>query len=150
MRRKRSKYGVDQTVAGKNKRTYNGEIFDSLTELNYLKEVLIPLMEEGTIVSYKRQVPFILQKECIDFEGNKVRPIQYIADYVCQYKDGHTEVIDVKGNPDQVSRVKRKLFLHQYPDTIYYWMVRNLKYGGWMRWEELEAIKKRVKKENQK
>lgn len=145
-RRKRSKYGVDQTQKGKKKRTFNGQLFDSLTELNYLREVILPLMEAGTILSYERQIPFILQKGFTDFEGNKIRPIKYVADYVCHYKDGHTEVIDVKGNPDQISKLKKKLYLHQYPDTIYYWMVRNLSKGGWMRWEELEKIKKQERK----
>jgi len=144
--KKRGKYNIDNSSSGKKKRTFNGDLFDSLTELHYLKEVILPLIETGEVVSYERQIPYILQEGFVNFEGKKILPIKYIADYVVTYSDGHVEVIDVKGNPDQTSRIKRKLYQKRYPDTIYYWMVRNLSRGGWQRYEELEQKKKLEKK----
>ena len=45
--KKRSKYNVDMTQKGIKKRTYNGEVYDSLTELQFLKEFIELKMKTG-------------------------------------------------------------------------------------------------------
>ena len=41
--KKRSKYGVDTSAKGKEKRTYNGKVLDSETEMKFLKEWIEPI-----------------------------------------------------------------------------------------------------------
>lgn len=144
-KRKRSLYNVDMTTKGKEKRTYNGELFDSLTELNFLKEWILPKMESGEVIRYERQIPFILQEGFIR-DGKKILPIKYVSDYIVYWKDGARTIFDVKGQPDQVSKLKRKLFWKRYPNEEYIWMCRNIKHGGWLTYEELESKKKEEKK----
>lgn len=144
-KRKRSLYNVDTTKKGKEKRTYNGMEFDSLTELNFLKEWILPKVESGEIIKWERQIPFILQ-EGFTRNGKNVLPIKYVCDYIVYWKNGTRTVFDVKGLPDQVSKLKRKLYWKKYPNEEYIWMCRNIKYGGWLTYEELEAKKKADKK----
>lgn len=49
-------------------------------------------------------------------------PINYIADFVVTYKDGHVTVFDTKGCPDSVAILKRKMFWYVYPDIDYQWI----------------------------
>jgi hypothetical protein len=147
-KRKRSLYNVDMTTKGKEKRTYNGEIFDSLTELNFLREWILPKMESGEVIRYERQIPFILQEGFI-YNNVKVLPIKYVSDYIVYWNDGTHTIFDVKGLPDSLSKCKRKLFWKRYPDEKYIWMCRNIKYGDtshWLTYEELEKKKKLDKK----
>ena len=147
--RKRSKYGVDQTKKGKEKRTYNGVLYDSLTELQFLKEFIEVKMVSGEIIKWERQVKFTLQ-EGFTYKGKKVLPITYIADYIIYWNDGTRTVVDVKGNPDQVAKLKKKLFQYKYPEEDYVWMCRSIKYcedgSNWLLYEDLEKKRKEDKK----
>jgi hypothetical protein len=148
-KRKKSKYHVDITKGGIEKRTYNGEVFDSLTEMRFLTEFILPKMESGEILRYERQVPFILQEGFTRKNGSKVLPIKYVSDFIVYWKDGSRTVFDVKGLPDNLSKCKRKIFWKRYPDEEYIWMCRNIKYGDeshWLTYEELEKKKKEEKK----
>lgn len=148
MPKKYSKYHVDTTKKGIEKRTYNGETYDSLTELNFLKEWILPKMESGEILRYERQIPFILQEGFIH-KNKKILPIKYVSDYIVYWKDGSRTVFDVKGNPDNTSKLKRKLFWKAYPTEEYIWMCRNIKYGDethWLTYEDLESKRKADKK----
>lgn len=150
MAKKYSKYHVDTTKKGIEKRTYNNEVYDSLTELNFLKEWILPKMESGEIVKYERQIPFILQ-EGFTHKDKKILPIKYVSDYIVYWKDGSRTVFDVKGNPDNTSKLKRKLYWKRYPDEEYIWMCRNIKYGDethWLTYEELESKRKADKKKS--
>lgn len=150
--RKRSKYGVDQTKKGIEKRTYEGNVYDSLAELQFLKEWVLPKMESGEIIKWERQVKFTLQ-EGFTYKGKKVLPITYIADYIIYWKDKSRTIIDVKGNPDNVAKIKKKLFQHKYPDENYIWMCRSIKYGdsdsNWLLYEDLEKKRKEDKKKKE-
>ena len=148
MAKKYSKYHVDTTKKGIEKRTYNGKVFDSLTELNFLKEWILPKMESGEIEKYERQIPFILQ-EGFTHNDKNILPIKYISDYIVYWKDGTRTVFDVKGNPDNISKLKRKMFWKKYPNEEYIWMCRNIKHGDeshWITYEELEQKRKAEKK----
>jgi len=149
MKKKRSKYGVDQSKKGKEKRTYNGEVYDSLTELQFLKEFIEPKVKTGEIVKWERQIPYVLQEKFTNFEGKTILPIKYIADYVVHWENDTFTVFDVKGNPDATSKVKRKLFWCVYPNIQYIWMCRSVKYGNgtnWLTYEDLENKRKADKK----
>lgn len=147
-KKKRSLYNVDQTKKGIEKRTYNGELYDSLTELNFLKEWILPKVESGEIIRYERQIPFILQ-EGFTKNNKKILPIKYVSDFIVYWNDGTRTIFDVKGLPDSVSKLKRKIFWKQYPDEEYIWMCRNIKHGDeshWLTYEDLEQKKKLEKK----
>lgn len=82
----RSKFNVDTTKAGKNKRTYDGKLFDSLLELNYYK-YLLPQIEEGIIKSIELQPKFTLQNKFTK-NGVNVRKIEYVAGFKINKKEG--------------------------------------------------------------
>ena len=105
-------------------------------------------MESGKIKSWSRQDEFILQDGFIR-NDKKILPIKYVSDYVVNWSNGKQTVFDVKGNPDSVSKLKRKMFWKRYPDTEYIWMCRNIKFGDeshWLTYEELEVKRKIEKK----
>lgn len=151
-KRTKSKYHVDITAKGIEKRTYQGVVYDSLTELNFLKEWILPKMESGEIIRYERQIPFILQEGFTHSSGKKILPIRYVSDFIVYWKNGTRTIFDVKGNPDSVSKLKRKIFWKQYPNEEYIWMCRNIKFGDethWLTYEELES-KRRIEKKSKK
>lgn len=138
----RTKYNVDSNTL---KRTYNGIVFDSIIEMNYYRDVCIPMLESGQLTDVGLQIPFELQEKFIH-DGLTVRPITYVADFVLCFADGHEEVVDVKGMADSTAILKRKLFWHKYPDRIYKWISYVKKYGGWIDYDEL----RRKRRENRK
>lgn len=123
----RTKFNVDKND---DKRTYAGIVFDSALEMKYYRDVLCPLVESGDVVEYELQKPYELQPK-FKHNGITVRAIVYVADFYIKYKDGHVEVIDIKGCPDTTAVLKRKLFWYRYPDVDYKWVAYAKKYGGW-------------------
>ena len=147
-KKKYSKYGVDTSKKGKEKRTFNNETFDSLTELNFLKEWILPKVESGKIISWSRQDDFILQEGFMR-NNKKILPIKYVSDFIVNWSDDTRTVFDVKGNPDSISKLKRKIYWKRFPDEDYIWMCRNIKFGDeshWLTYEELEQKRKADKK----
>lgn len=150
---KKSKYNVDLSEKGKAKRTYQGIVFDSETELKFLLEWIEPKLKIGEILSYERQVSYILQEGFINFEGKKILPIKYVADYVITFSDGRQIVVDVKGIPDSLAKAKKKMFEFKYRDIPFYWYCRSIKYSdgdNWIVYEELEKRRKADKKSKNK
>ena len=148
--KKKSKYNVDLSDKGKIKRTYKGITFDSETEMKFLQEWIEPKILSGEIVSYERQVPYILQEGFVNFEGKKILPIKYVADYVINFNNGSQIVVDVKGQPDNTAKLKKKLFEFRYNDVPFYWYCRSIKYGNgdnWLTYDELEKKRKNYKKQ---
>lgn len=140
----RSKYNVS---SDKTKRTLNGIVYDSILECRFMKEVVMPGVESGEITSYELQKKYELQPSFIK-DGKKHLPITYIADFVLNYTDGHTEVIDVKGNVDNVFALKKKMLLFHYPDINF----RTISYskidGGWVDRDYIIKQRKLRKKQN--
>ena len=138
----RTKFNVDPD---KEKRTYNGIIFDSQLEMKYYRDVLCPAVESGQVRHYELQKPYELQPK-FTHEGKTILPIVYVADFYIEYADGTAVVIDTKGCPDSVSKMKRKMFLYIYPDIDYKWMSYVKKYGGWIEYDTLAKLRKEAKR----
>ena len=99
----------------KNKKTIiDGFKFDSEMESHYYL-YLKQLKEIGEVVDFALQPTYLLQ-EGFDLNGKRIRPITYKADFKVIYKDGHEEVIDVKGKLTEEFKIKRKMLLYRYRD----------------------------------
>lgn len=140
----RSKFNVSKDVE---KRTYDGIVFDSAMEMKYYRDVLCPLEKSGDIVYCELQKPYELQPKFVH-DGKTVQSVKYVADFYVKYKDGHEEVIDIKGCPDSVAILKRKLFWYNYPTVQYKWITYVKKFGGWIDYEY--AKKQRALNKKQK
>lgn len=142
----KTKYNVDKDDLLK--RTYNGILFDSVLEMKYYRDVLLPLVESGDVVKYELQKPYELQPKFVH-DNKNVRPITYVADFFMVYKDGHEVVVDTKGCPDSTALLKRKLFWYVYPDVDYRWICYSKVDGGWC---DYEYVKKQraIRKQNKK
>lgn len=135
----RTKFNVDKN---KEKRTYDGIVFDSKMEMRYYRDVVLPQVRSGDITKYELQKQYILQPK-FTHDDKVVRPIVYVADFYIEYKDGRIEVIDTKGCPDSVAKIKRKMFWYIYPDITYRWICYskidgNEENGGWCNYEHVQ------------
>lgn len=104
--RYRSKYKAVKT-------TVDGITFDSKAEANYFCHLKM-LLKGKVVTKFNTQVDFELQP-AFRRNGKAVRAITYRADFVVEYADGHTEVVDVKGIATREYLLKRKLLLAKYP-----------------------------------
>jgi hypothetical protein len=138
----RTKFNIDKD---KEKRTHDGIVFDSRLEMKYYRDVLCPKVESGEITKFELQKKYVLQPE-FTRNGKKVFPIMYVADFYIEYADGHTEVVDTKGMPDSVAKLKRKLFWHKFPDVDYMWVTHAKKFGGWIDYELANTLRKEAKR----
>lgn len=141
----RSKYNVKKD---KTDRTYDGIVFDSVLEMKYYRDVVLPKYASGEIAYFELQKPYELQPK-FKHNGKTILPIKYVADFYIEYSDGTKEVIDTKGYPDNVALMKRKMFFYHYPDVIYRWIKYVKKYGGWIDYEEY-IVKKKAEKPKRK
>ena len=138
----RSKFNVDKD---KEKRTYDGIVFDSQLEMKYYRDVLCPLVESGQVKHFELQKKYELQPKFIH-DNKAVLPITYVADFYIEYTDGSIKVIDIKGMPDSIAHLKRKMFWYCYPDITYLWIVYVKKFGGWITYEEAKRLRAQEKK----
>lgn len=137
----RSKFNVGKD---KTDRTYDGIIFDSVVEMKYYRDVILPKTQSGEITYFERQKRYELQPSYV-YQGKKIRPIDYKADFYIEYKNGNIVVIDIKGCPDSVAKIKRKMFSYKYPTIDYQWVGYSKISGGWKTYEEIEAGRKQRK-----
>lgn len=138
----RTKFNVDKD---KEARTCDGVTFDSKLEMRYYRDVLCPKVESGEVVHYELQKEYELQPG-FKRNGKVVRPITYVADFYIEYADGHVEVVDTKGCPDNLAKMKRKMFWFVYPDVEYLWIVYIKKFGGWLEYDEANRLRKEEKR----
>ena len=131
----RTKYNV---AIMKEKRTYEGIEFDSELEMKYYRDVIIPQIKKGDIIFCELQKTYVLQPtfKPANYKSS-IQSIKYVADFFLKYKDGREEVIDTKGYPDAVAKIKRKLFLYKYPDVSYHWICYSKMDGGWCEYEDV-------------
>ncbi len=142
----RTKFNVGKDIE---KRTCNGIVFDSVLEMKYFRDVVLPKVESGEITTYELQKKYILQ-EGFEHNGKKILPITYVADFYIEYSDGRTEVIDIKGCPDKTAKIKRKLFYYRYPDINYLWISYIKKFGGWGNYDDFDKLRREQKREKKK
>lgn len=143
----RSKYNVDKDTE---KRTCNGIVFDSVLEMRYYRDIILPGVESGNVNKYELQKKYVLI-DGFQRNGKRVLPITYVADFYVEYADGHIQVVDIKGMPDTTAKLKRKLFWYVYPDIDYVWITYVKKYGGWGLYDDFAKRRrdeKRAKKLN--
>ena len=138
----RSKFNVDKDAE---KRTCNGIVFDSVMEMKYYRDVVLPGVESGDIAQYELQKKYILL-DGFTRNGKRVLPITYVADFYIEYSDGRIEVIDIKGCPDNTAKLKRKLFWNRYPEINYLWISYIKKYGGWGNYDDFVQMRKDAKR----
>ena len=99
------------------KTNVNGITFDSKKEANRYLE-LYNMQKAGLISKLRRQNAFVLQEGFINNQGQKIRPIMYIADFVYE-QDRQKIVEDCKGGKatqTDVFKIKKKLFEKKYPE----------------------------------
>lgn len=107
---KGNKYHAEKTAVG-------GVVFDSRKESRDW-ERLCMLEKMGVIHDLKRQVKFELQPEYINNKGEKIRPINYLADFT-YIKEGKKYAVDSKSEitkKDKTYRLKKKMFEYRYQD----------------------------------
>lgn len=124
---------------------HDGIVFDSVLEMKYYRDVVLPKKESGEILYFELQKKYILQ-DGFERNGKKILPITYVADFYIEYSDGHVEVIDIKGCPDTTAKIKRKLFWHRYPELDYIWVSYIKKFGGWGDYDEYNKLRRDAKK----
>ena len=114
----RSKFNVD---SDKSKRTFNGIVFDSEGEMKMYRDFLLPALNDGSLQSVERQKTYVLQ-EGFRYGSEKIAPITYKADFIIKGKCGQTIVLDFKGMPDNVAKLKRKMVWQRLGDIPFYWI----------------------------
>lgn len=147
----RTKYNVDKDCS---QRSFNGICFDSNLEMRYYRDVILPKAESGEIAHYELQKSYTLQPN-FTHNGETIRAIVYVADFYIEYKDGSVEVIDTKGCPDSVAKIKQKMFLYQYPNITYRWICYskidgNETNGGWCDYKYVQqqrAVRRKQKRD---
>lgn len=148
MGKAKSKYNVDLSTRGKLKRTYDGIVFDSILEKKYYI-YLLTQKEQGIIKDIDLQPRYELQPS-FKYQDRKVRKVEYIADFKVTYNDNSVIVVDVKGKPDSVALLKRKLFMYHYLDIKLVWITWSKTNGGWVEYFDLQKKNKERKKEDSK
>lgn len=97
------------------KTAVDGFLFDSRAEAEYYSKLKL-MQQAGEILRFELQPEYVLQEGFNTRTGERIRPVKYIADFHVYYTDGHEEVVDVKGMKTEVYKLKRKWFLHKYPE----------------------------------
>ncbi len=114
---RRSKYGVDQSDAGKLARTMDGITFASGLEMKHYLTLKIA-QQAGAISSLELQPRFLLQDKFQDGQGRKHRASFYLGDFKFQ-REGATVCVDSKGKKTAQYRDKIKRAILQYPDVVF-------------------------------
>ncbi|MCG2467810.1 DUF1064 domain-containing protein, partial [Staphylococcus epidermidis] len=80
------------------------------------------------------------------------RKTEYIADFALWKDNTLLEVIDVKGMPTEVAKLKAKIFRYQNREIPLTWICKAPKYTGleWITYEELTKARRKRKKEKMK
>lgn len=133
----KSKYGAAKVHV-------NGIKFDSIMEAKYYVYLLKEKATKKNIREIKMQVPFILQEK-IRKNGKTILPINYIADFVIEYTNDTTRVVDIKGAVTADFKLKRKMFEFKYRNLTLECI--NFFEEEWLHLEDISKIRKARKKE---
>ncbi len=110
-------------VSEKSKRESDNMLFDSMIE----KEAYELFRDSVGLRNFVMQPKFLLQPGFVDVEGNKVRPIYYIADFAFFTKKkefnktipAQVVVVDIKGMQDSVFKLKHKMFSFKFNKKLF-------------------------------
>ncbi len=139
----RSKYNVGRGDCSD--RTFDGIVFDSAMEMRYYRDVITPQLASGEITHCERQKSYTLQP-AFKHGGKSVQAITYKADFYTVDKYGKERVIDIKGCPDAVALLKRKMFWYLFPSIEYVWIGYCVADGGWTTYENILQGRRERKK----
>jgi len=108
-KKRKSKYNAKKTIS-------YGITFDSKKEARRYRD--LKLMEmAGEIENLILQPKYKLQDD-FKYKGKTIKAIYYIADFrYYDVSEKETVIEDCKGVKTAVYRLKKKLFLHKYPDV---------------------------------
>ena len=109
--------------------------------MQFMQEFVEKKLQSGEIERFERQVEYVLVDGFTMNDGTKILPIKYRSDFDIYWSNGDFTVFDVKGQPDAVSLLKRKLFRNRYRDINLVFICRNLKRGGWIPFDDLKKMK---------
>lgn len=87
----------------------DGHKFPSRKEANRYSQLRL-LERAGEITDLRLQVPFELQPKFIH-EGQTIRAIKYVADFVYYDKCGNIHIEDTKGFRTDIYEIKKKMML---------------------------------------
>ncbi|MFI8612238.1 DUF1064 domain-containing protein [Staphylococcus capitis] len=122
---------------------YKGVVFDSKIECDYYQYLERNLGNEYDYIKLQPRYELIPKM-------NKQRKTEYIADFALFKDDVLVEVIDVKGMPTEVAKLKAKIFRDKYPNIKLTWICKAPKYTGleWIEYDELIKVRRKRKREN--
>lgn len=101
--------------------------FDSTLEAR--RYSFLKMMENvGKISELKSQPQFLLQ-EAFVFQGKRIKPIFYIADFQYMY-NGILRIEDVKGKLTPLYLLKKKMLQFNYRDIHFYEIYKDNEIGG--------------------
>lgn len=130
------------------KTVIDGITFDSKTEAEYY-EYLKSLERNKKIYRLRCHPVYVLQ-DAVERHGKKYKEIKYIADFEYWNEEEQTNVVvDVKGFAMEDAKLKRKLFVYNYPHDKLEWVAKSLKYSktGWIDYDELQKLRRKARKE---
>jgi hypothetical protein len=133
------------------KKEVDNIVFDSTMEANYY-EYLKEEKAAGRVISITLQPVYVLQEPFKKY-GRTIRKIEYISDFLVEYADGSSLIIDVKGRATDEFKIKRKLFDFKYPQYTLKLVTWDKRTKRWWDYDELkkaESLYKREKKKNSK
>lgn len=141
--------GERRNKLGNKKVTVTGINFDSKAEASYYLYLLAE-KQAGRVVSITLQPVVELQPK-FKRDGKTYRAITYTPDFLVEYRGGRREYIDVKGAATQQGELRRKLFLYKVPDIPLRWVAQSQKYSGtgWIDYDELQAIRRKARKDKE-
>lgn len=113
-----SKYNAKKTV-------YDGIKFDSKVEMEYYIH-LLNLKNKGIIDKIILQPRYELLEKFTKGTRN-YRKMEYVADFEIHFSNGIVIVVDIKGLPTEVAKLKRKLFDYKYRNIKLYWIKKKSK-----------------------
>mgnify|MGYP002712207187 FL=1 len=122
---------------------YKGIVFDSTVECDYYQYLERNLGKGYDHIELQPRYELIPK-------ANKQRKTEYIADFALFKDDVLVEVIDVKGMPTEVAKLKAKIFRDKYPNIKLTWICKAPKYTGleWIEYDELIKVRRKRKREN--
>lgn len=119
---------------GKNNyQEYNGVKFKNETEVEFYQLCELAV-KDGRIKSFEYNVMYELFPSFFDWRGKSMTAITHSPDFILTLNDDSKLVIDTKGGGaeihDEVSVVKRKIWMYYNQNIPYYMISKTVKYLG--------------------